>query len=121
MYERKLKDMAQEVPQLGFGFVFAMPEGLIVDVWALPEREAALDGLAKALVELAIWAQMSNRFLGAQPSMLLLDGGMRLCGSEIDERRFLMLGFVAQAPWGLVRRHTQRMAHNIGSKPSSSP
>jgi len=101
--------MAQHVPHLSFGFVFAMPEGLIVDIWTLPRQEVPLDVLAKSLVELAVWTKVSSGLLGQKPPVLLLEMGMSLCGGEIDACRFLMLGFSAQAPRGLVRRHTRRM------------
>ncbi|MCL2178477.1 MAG: hypothetical protein FWC28_06065 [Proteobacteria bacterium] len=109
----KLKDMALRVPHLSFGFVFAMPEGLIVDVWALPEQEAAMDVLARALVELAVWAKASSELLGKKPSMLLLEGEMGLCGYVLDERRFLMLGFSPAAPLGLMRHYTLCVVEDI--------
>jgi len=112
--------MAQRVPHLRFGFIFAMPEGLIVDVWALPEQEVFLDILANALAELAVWAKTSGELLGKKPPMLLLEGGMGLCGCAVDERRFLMLGFSLEAPLGLIRHCTLQMVDDMRNEVAAS-
>jgi len=97
-----------------------MPEGIIVDFWAFPEPTTALEVLAKALVELAVCTQASGELLGKGPPVLLVEGGIHLCGCEVDERRFLMLGFFSEAPLGLVRHCTLRVVEGMRN-PAEAP